>query len=163
MGFLSRIFGGGGISPGKYGSLLADAVKGKLKTQFEVERLPDVREEFRDNGWVFRREKYEMVIAGLWTRQALMHVILVHSNKPKNDIGEIFSSFMESFPDEFEERGYFETDEVLVSDRPNITASRLAASEYFGPEPSLEQVMHFGLWANMFQEILDVFEEEVDF
>lgn len=169
MGFLSNIFGGSGISPEKYGSLLADAVKGKLKTQFDVDNLPEVREEFRNNSWVFRREKYEVTITGLWIRQSLAHVILVHSDRSESDIRSIFSSFMDSFPDEYSESEYFDDDvistanEIVLSDRPNITASRLAATEYFGPEPNLEQVTHFGLWANMFQEILDVFEEEVDF
>lgn len=169
MGFLSRVFGGGGISPAKYGSLLADTVKGKLKTQFDIESLPDVRDEFHSNDWVFRRDEYEITIMGLWIRQSLAHIILVHAGKPESDIRSIFSAFMDSFPEEYDERGYLDDDvistanQIVLSDRPNITASRLAATEYFGPEPSPEQIMHFGFYANMFQEILDVFEEEVDF
>lgn len=169
MGFLNRVFGGGGISPAKYGSLLADVVKGKLKTQFDVESLPEVQDEFRSNNWIFKRDKYEITIMGLWIRQSLSHIILVHAGKSESDMRSIFRSFMDSFPEEYDDGGYLDDDvistanEIVLSDRPNITSSQLAAEDYFGPDASLEQVMHFSLYANMFQEILDTFEEEVDF
>lgn len=170
MGFLSNLFGSSGVSAKEYGELLADLILKTLDKEFEGDRESKIRREFKKEDWIFDYDRYYSAVLNLYVGQAAYHV---HSNHldSLDSLDDVFSSMLDSVlysvPDKYEinltRDGMPVTLKLTNSDEPTLTASRMAAEDYFGPDPQLDQIMIFGASAKSFSNILNKFEREIDF
>lgn len=171
MGFLSRVFGSSGVSPERYGELLADVVIEVLDNELNSDGLSKAKREFERQGWQFDSNRFSSCIVYLYVSQAEYHVQANHLGDI-DSIEDIYDSFLDSVLDSVPER--YE-DSILsiegdmpssikleMSDAPTLTISRLAAQKYFGSEVDMNEIMTFGARAKSFSGILDTFESEVD-
>jgi len=162
MGLLSKIFGSRGMSPERYGRLLAEVVRSTLGSQFQEEHVLDTKQRFDSNGWDFNYNRYSFAVMSLYIRQAILHATQNHPN----DIKVVFGAFLSSIPDEYKDIGMDEDIlshmQLASSNQPELTAARLAAEKYFGADPKLEQIMYFGAIAKTFSDTLNAFEKKTN-
>ncbi len=146
------------LSPEKFGELLGEILR---KTVAEIsDNRNRVKMQFEERNWKFNFSQYHDVVLKMFvniTQQKIVRDFQDCSN-PSN----LINSFIDTLPKEYTKQSkmkFFESSlELTKSDSPLLTASRIAAQNYFNKKLDnlgLEKIMYFGSSAKAFNEVLE--------